>query len=144
MAARRNQEFVADIKQFAKLTEEAMAKVARDSVQDVMEGAMTAALGVSKGGTLIQGRIPVAESVLIKSLWTKVENRGGDFKGENSYIVALANYKLGDVLSFTWTAEYAIYVEMGTSKFPGWHFVGRNAARWPEIVAHNVRLHRVE
>lgn len=142
--ATRNREFVADIKQFAKLTEEAMAKVARDSVQDVMEGAMTPALGVSKGGALIQGRIPVAESVLIKSLWTKVENGSGDFKGENSYIVALANYELGDVLSFTWTAKYAIHVEMGTSKFAGWHFVGRNAARWPEIVAHNVRLHSVK
>lgn len=138
-----NKSFVADIKQFAKLTEEAMAKVARDSVQDVMEGAMTGALGVSKGGTLIQGRIPIAEGILINSLWSKVGN-DTPTKGKESYIVALANYKLGDIMTFAWDTEYAIHVEMGTSKFPGWHFVGRNAARWPEIVAHNVRLHRVD
>jgi hypothetical protein len=138
-----NKTFVADVKQFAKLTQEAMAKVARDSIQDVMEGAMTSARGVSVGGTLIEGRIPVASSVLIKSLKTDIVS-GGTFQGQDSYTVALANYKLGDVLSFQWTADYAIYVEMGTSKFPGWHFVGRNAARWPEIVANNVRLHRVD
>lgn len=143
MAARRNQEFVADVKQFAKLTEAAMAKVARDSVQDVMEGAMTSARGVSVGGTLIQGRIPVATGVLINSLSSEVKGRGISF-GDTSYTVALAGYELGDVLSFTWNTKYAIHVEMGTSKFPGWHFVGRNAARWPEIVAHNVRLHRVD
>jgi hypothetical protein len=138
-----NRTFVADVKQFAKLTEEAMAKVARDSVQDVMEGAMTTARGVSDGGTLIEGRIPVVSSVLVNSLRTEVQG-GSATAGRDSYIVALANYKLGDVLSFQWTAEYAIHVEMGTSKFSGWHFVGRNAARWPEIVAHNVRLNSVK
>ena len=141
--ATRNREFVADIKQFAKLTEEAMAKVARDSVQDVMEGAMTAARGVSVGGTLIQGRIPVATGVLINSLSTEVKGRGTSL-GDTSYTIALANYQLGDVLTFAWNTKYAIHVEMGFKNFPGWHFVGRNAARWPEIVAHNVRLHRVE
>ena len=98
MAARRNQEFVADVKQFAKLTEAAMAKVARDSVQDVMEGAMTSARGVSVGGALIQGRIPVATGVLINSLSSEVKGRGISF-GDTSYTVALAGYELGDVLS---------------------------------------------
>ena len=135
-----NKTFVADVKQFAKLTQEAMAKVARDSIQDVMEGAMTAARGVSVGGTLIEGRIPVATGVLINSLSTEVQG-GGRTDGSESYTLALANYKLGDVLSFSWNTKYAIHVEMGTSKFSGWHFVGRNAARWPEIVANNVRLH---
>lgn len=139
----RNKTLVADIKQFAKLTKEAMAKVARDSIQDVMEGAMTSARGVSVGGVLVEGRIPVATGVLINSLSTEVKGRGTSF-GDTSYTIALAGYELGDVLTFSWNTKYAIYVEMGTSKFPGWHFVGRNAARWPEIVANNVRLHRVD
>jgi len=137
-----NRTFVADVKQFAKLTKEAMTRVARDSVQDVMEGAMSAAQGVSVGGTVIEGRIPVATGVLVNSLSTEVQG-GSGFSGSGSYILTMANYKLGDVLSFTWNTKYAIHVEMGTSKFSGWHFVGRNAARWPEIVAHNVRLNRV-
>lgn len=144
MAASKNYKFVADVKQFAKLTEEAMEKVARDSVQDVMEAAMTTANGVMKGGSIIKGRMPVDTSVLVNSLSSTVVGSGSPSVGAASYIIALSNYKLGDTLLFQWHTKYAMFVEAGTSKFPGWHFVGYNAAQFSDYVEKNVRLHRVE
>lgn len=131
--------FAADLKRFRDLTVEKMERIVRDSVQDVLAGAQTTARGVSVGGALVPGRIPVASGDLVNSLQSSVAG-GGESIGAASYVVAVNGYALGAPMSFAWTMDYAIHVEMGTASFPGWHFVGMNAAQWSEHVERNARL----
>lgn len=142
------QTFAADVTKFVELTQAKLRKVAMDSISDVMEGAMTSAKGVSAGGVRIDGRIPVVTGDLINSLVSGINGTGGAV-GSMSYATVIAGMELGDTLSFTWNIEYAARIEFGftgtdslgrTYQQPGWHFVGYNAARWPEIVENNVRL----
>ena len=142
------QTFAADISKFVELTQAKLRKVAMDSISDVMEGAMTSAKGVSAGGVRIEGRIPVVSGDLINSLTSGIDGSGGAV-GAMSYATVIAGMELGDTLTFEWNIEYAARVEFGftgtdslgrTYQQPGWHFVGRNAAMWPEIVEKNVRL----
>lgn len=145
----RQQRFAADISKFRNLTAQKMKAVAINSVQDVLGGAQTTARGVSVGGTLIEGRIPVASGDLVNSLSSSVGAVGTGSKGSASYVVALAGYELGDIMRFEWTMEYALRIELGyvgtdsagrTFNQPGWHFVGYNAAQFSEHVDKNARL----
>ena len=139
--------FTADLRRFKQLTEERLRKIVQDSVQDVLEGAQTTAKGVTAGGTIQPGKIPVVSGDLVNSLVSSVAG-GSAATGPASYTVAVAGYKLGDFMQFGWTMEYALRVEYGftgqdalgrTYDQPGWQFVGLNASRWPQIVADNVR-----
>lgn len=143
--------FSADVKAFAKLTEKQMRRVVVDSLYDVLEGAQTSAQGKTAGGTLIEGRIPVVSGDLINSLAVEIDGVLGP-KGQGSYSVAIANYKIGDYMRFGWTIEYAMRVENGftgtdsegrTFNQSGWHFVSYNAAKWPRIVAGHVAKYAV-
>lgn len=133
--------FTADLQRFKDLTVEKMERVVKASVQDTLEGAQTTARGVSVGGTLMPGRIPVASGDLVNSLMSSVAS-GGESIGSASYVVAISGYQLGAPMQFAWTMDYAYYVEVGTSNFPGWHFVGMNAAQWPQHVERNAALVR--
>lgn len=140
--------FSADIRDFADKTEKKMLRIFVDSVSDVMEAAQTSATGITAGGTLIEGRIPVVSADLINSLKSEVIG-GAASEGPASYAVALANVTIGQAISFSWGIEYAARVEYGftgtdaagrTFQQPGWHFVGVNAARWSDFVAKNMAL----
>lgn len=141
------QTFAANIRKHADLTKKQMRRVAIDSFQDVMEGCMTSARGITAGGTLIEGRIPVVSSDLINSLVSSL-NGGISSTGPDSYVTTLSGLKLGDSAQFAWTVEYARRVEAGftgtdeegrTYQQDGWHFVGKNAARFSQIVDANVQ-----
>ena len=43
-------------------------------------------------------------------------------------------------MRFTWTQAYALRMELGFKSFPGWHFVGHNAAQWSDIVERKAKL----
>lgn len=139
----RNKAFVADLKQFRDLTVQQMERVAINAVQDVLEGAQSTAKGISKGGTLVKGRIPVASGDLVKSLHSEIKG-GSSSKGEASYTLTLANYTLGDLMRFEWQQAYALRMELGFKSFPGWHFVGFNAARWDDLVAKYAKAFAVK
>lgn len=124
-----NKSFTAQLKDIERLTIQNMKYVASESIQDVMEAAMTPARGVSKGGSVEVGKIPVAEAELINSLSTD-----GGAPGADSYTVAITGYDLGDSMEFAWPAPHAMIKEVGSGTQPGWHFVGINARRFPEFV----------
>lgn len=139
--------FTADLRRFKELTEKRLKEIVQDSVQDVLEGAQTTARGVTAGGTLQPGKIPVVSADLVNSLVSSVAG-GSSATGSGSYTVAIAGYDLGQFMQFGWTMEYALRVEYGFTgqdalgrsfNQPGWQFVGKNASRWPQIVAENVR-----
>ena len=66
----RNTQFVADLRKFKDLTAKQMEDVAVESIQDVLEGAQSTARGISAGGALIKGRIPVVSGDLVNSLYS--------------------------------------------------------------------------
>ena len=131
--------FSAQVRDFATLTKRNMRYVATESIQDVVEAAQTPQRGITKGATsFVEGKIPVAEADLINSL-----SVDGGATGKDAYVVAIAGFDLGDTLRFAWTAPYALRIEQGFTgtdalgrKFnqAGRHFVGKNAARFPEFV----------
>ena len=144
----KNRKFVADLKAYRDLTVEQMRTVFVDAAIDVLADAQTSATGITAGGMLIEGRIPVVSSDLINSL-TSGLNGGGGTAGAESYSLALAGLEIGDTARFEWTMEYALRVHEGFTgtdalgrsfNQPGWHFVGTNAARWPEFVENRARL----
>ena len=143
----RNRKFVADLKDYRDLTAKQMRAVFVDAVFDVLEAAQTSATGITAGGMLIEGRIPVVSKDLISSL-TSGLNGGGGVSGAESYSLALAGLEIGDVATFEWTIEYALRVHEGFTgtdslgrqfNQPGWQWVSVNAARWPEKVAARAR-----
>ena len=138
--------FTNSVGRFAKLTKKSMRRAAMESIQDVLERAQTSAQGVTAGGQLIEGRIPVVSADLINSLAVEVNGTLGA-EDENSYITAIARFKLGDTLRFGWTVEYAARVHSGFTgpdslgrvyNQQGWHWITPHVARWKQIVRRNI------
>lgn len=149
--AEPKQTFAASVKLFENLTAKQSRKVVVDSLYDVLEGAQTSAKGVTAGGTIKEGRIPVVSGDLINSLAVQVNGslRG---TGAGSYAVAIDGMNIGDYLRFGWTVEYSMRVENGftgtdetgrTFNQSGWHFVSANAAKWPDIVRRNAEKYAI-
>lgn len=46
--------------------------------------------------------------------------------------------EIGDRVTAGFTANYARAVDLGTSKFPGYHFVEYASGQWQQIVRRNV------
>lgn len=137
------QTFAADLKKEIQKRKDWMLFIAVNSIQDVMEAAMTPQLGITKGASgFVEGKIPVAEADLINSLTTD------GIPGADSYVLVVSSMKLGDSITFAWTAEHAKRMEFGytgtdslgrTYNQPGRHFVGKNAARFPEFAEARAR-----
>ena len=122
--------FSADLQRFSKRVQARALDVARESIQDVIDDAQTPK---AKGG-----RMPVDTGFLRNSLASGLNGSFGP-PDENSYTLTIFQLDLGDVARFAWTAEYAIFQELGTSAFAGNHFVGVAAAKWPQFVEANAR-----
>ena len=59
--------------------------------------------------------------------------------GETSYVTVISSMRLGDTIRFAWTAEHALAMEVGTSKIEGRHYVGKNAAKFPQFATERAR-----
>ena len=132
--------FSASIKAFGSIADKDMLYVAQSSISDVLVAAQTTQIGITQGATSFEeGKIPVGLTAeLVNSLTVD------GAKGPASYVVAIAGMKLGDVKEFAWTAPHSLRVELGfsgtdslgrTYNVAGRHFVGLNAARFPEFVS---------
>jgi hypothetical protein len=65
-----------------------------------------------------------------------------------SVTLSAAQFSLGQTINARWTSQHALPMELGfTTKsgtnVPGRHFVGKNAARWPQFVKANAAKYRV-
>lgn len=127
--------FAAQLKDFADLTKQNMKYVATQSIQDVLRAAQTTQPGVRQtGGSFEVGKIPVETSELVNSLTSE------GVTGPESYVTAIANMEIGDVLEFAWTAPHSLPMELGFTaangrEVPGRFFVSTNAAKFSEFVA---------
>lgn len=134
----------AQLDDFTRKTARRMRYVAVNSFQDVMEAVQTPQPSVKRtGGTFEIGKIPVDEADLINSLIAGLNGHYGN-AGPDAYVTALAGMEIGDTVHFTWTAPYARRIESGFTgtdslgrsyNVAGRHFVGANAARFPQFVA---------
>lgn len=129
--------FGAELKAFAGKTSRRMEAVAKDSIQDVLDIAQTPK---PKGG-----RMPVDTSFLRNSLASGLNGSFGPPSAE-SYTLTIAEMTMDDVARFSWTAEYALRMELGfngtdslgrTYAQSGNHFAGSAAAQWQQIVTAN-------
>jgi hypothetical protein len=140
--------FRAQIEDFAGLTERQMRAVVVDSVQDVLEGAQTSQPSVKvTGGSFEIGKIPVDNRDLIQSL--EVGYNGGYSPTQGATTLSVGGFQLGYTINARWTAAHAMPMELGFTtrsgtNVPGRHFLGTNAARWPEIVKANAAKYRVK
>ena len=136
--------FEAQLKDWVDLTNVSLKYVAVNAISDVLEAAQTPQVAISKGATsFVEGKIPVAESELINSLQV---NEGA--KGPAVYETALLGFEIGEVMRFSWTADYAYRIELGfvgtdkagrTYNQAGRHFVGANAAKFSQFVEKYAR-----
>lgn len=135
--------FSATIEGFADLTFKNMEYVARTAIDDVMETAMTSQPSVKlTGGAFEVGKIPVDVGDLINSLVSDV-NGAPAGAGPDSYVTAIGEFELGDVMRFAWKSDHAMPMELGFTTangghVPGRHFVGMAAAKWGDFVAARV------
>lgn len=123
-----NRKFIADVSAWADKTKEQMLRVAKQSIQDVVEQAQTP---VAQGGDM-----PVDTGFLRNSL--EVTTRGVTLEGPDSYVLGLSALELGDPFNVAWTAEYSIarHYLVGTTKGGGlWR--DKAAQRWEGIVQAN-------
>ena len=90
--------------------------------------------------------MPVITNNLRDSLQSSIAG-GASGQGEESYILAAAGIKGGDVATFTWTAEYARRVNNGFTGADslgrnytqvGAHFVEGAVDQWPAIVRASI------
>lgn len=143
--------FSAQIQDIADLTERQLKAVVIDSVQDVLEAAQTPQPSVKRtGGSFEVGKIPVDTASLIQSL--EIGFNGAYQPTQGAVTLSASQFSLGDTINARWTAEYALRIELGFSgadatgrvyNQAGRHFVGANAARWPEFVGVNAAKYRV-
>jgi len=119
----------ATLDQWTKKTERRINAVLKDATQSVVAVAQTPK---AKGG-----RMPVDTGNLRNSLISSVAG-GAAGQGAESYIMAAAGIKGGDVATFTWTAEYAAAVNNGREGRPGAHFVEGAVDQWPAIVRASI------
>lgn len=122
--------FAADLQRFGAKVQRRALDVARESIQDVIDDAQTPK---AKGG-----RMPVDTGFLRNSLASGVNGSFGA-PDANSYVLTIGELDLGDVARFAWTAEYAIFMELGTSTTQGNHFVSVAAGKWTQFVDANAR-----
>lgn len=137
--------FSASLKAYAEKSKAQMRDILQDSLFDVLEAAQTPQPSVEQtGGSFEVGKIPVLSSDLIRSLVSELNGAQLGSASEMSYSFAITDMQPGDVAHFAWTAKHARSIEYGWTtstgkEVGGRHFVGHNAARWPQIVAANAQ-----
>lgn len=129
--------FTAQIEDFIRLVEGRAEAVLKNSAQRVFSIAQNA---VADGGNM-----PVVTGFLLGSLVSFLnDDESSKKEGAESYLLALADFKLGDKMFGGWTAEYALRIEhgfVGADKLgrvynqSGRHYMEKAASMWPKIVA---------
>ena len=120
--------FSAQVKNANDRSKETLRKIAATAIQDVMSDAQTS---VAQGGNM-----PVVSGFLINSLASEL-NGSEVAKGASSYVLALANMKLGDTVRFGWTAVYARrrhYLPAGEGRQGSGMWRDKAAQKWQSYV----------
>lgn len=121
--------FTAQIDDWVRKTKARMDAVVKGSAQAVVQDAQ---VPVAKGG-----RMPVDTGFLRNSLISSLQG-GTALGGATGYTAVVGGMEAGDVVTFTWTANYARHVEYGARGRTPRLFVGGAVRKWPQIVASEI------
>lgn len=113
--------FSAQVDAFVAQTEQRTTAVFKASAQDVIADAQTPK---GKGG-----RMPVVTSFLRNSHVSGL-NGSTSLSGSDSYVLTIAQAKLGDAITGGWTAAYAMRIEFG---YTGTDSLGRSFNQAPQF-----------
>ena len=122
--------FTAQLEDFVDKTADTLEAVAKQSIQDVFEGAQTP---VAQGG-----RMPVYTGCLRNSLQARL-NGTTSLTGPDAYVLAVAGMELAGVMFGGWTATYAAHMEFGAQGRPARAFMRSAAQQWQGIVNRNAK-----
>lgn len=120
--------FTAQVEAFAELTKAKLELVVKQSAQDVFE--------IAQRPKAQGGNMPVDTGFLRNSFVSGL-NGATSLSGPDAYVASIAGMELGDSVFGGWTAEYARYVEYGTSKMAGSFYALNAAQQWQAIVNTN-------
>jgi hypothetical protein len=125
--------FTARVIAFTDRSKEKIEAVIKQSAQEVFSIAQTPK---AQGG-----RMPVDTGFLRNSLVAELNGSavGG---GADAYTLAVAGAEIGDTIFAGWTADYARFMEYGTSRVAGSFYMLNAAQQWQAIVARNAALVR--
>lgn len=124
--------FAAQLKDFESFSERKLRQIHQQAAQKVVEAAQTT---VARGG-----RMPVDTGNLRNSLVSGLNGSFGQ-PSEVSYVLTIANFDLGDVAQFAWSAEYALPRHFKGPDFGqgGGMWVDYAAAQWQQSVDEAAR-----
>lgn len=129
--------FQAQVEKWANQTTRDLELIFKESAQEVFSKAQTP---VAQGGNMPK------ETGFLQNSFVSALNGTTSLKGPDSYVLAIAGAKLGDVVFGGWTAEYAPRIEFGfsgqdslgrTYNQDGRGFVRKAAMQWQQIVQRN-------
>lgn len=120
--------FTAQLNAFKELTKAKTELVLKQSAQDLFE--------IAQRPKAVGGNMPVDTGFLRNSFVSGL-NGSTSLSGPDAYVAAIAGMELGDSIFGGWTANYAQFVEYGTSKMAGSHFALNAAQQWQAIVSAN-------
>lgn len=121
---------------------ERMRLVASRSIEDIVEMAQTETPGKMLGHTVKPGFMPIFTRDLVESLESSRNGETGPM-GRDSFRQVLAEFELGDSLSFEWTEPYAMLVHEGFTDFGGQ--IRRQDGGWQWVSANTPKFsYRVE
>ncbi|MEN9060005.1 hypothetical protein [Ponticoccus litoralis] len=114
--------------------------IVRGAIEDTVDDMTNGAAGVSKGGTVQQGKVPVADSELINSFRFGIGDRGTS--PQNAVANVVAGFDLGDIATAEFSAPHGPAKEYGGNGQPGWFFRQNAVAKFPGHVLSNARKFR--
>ena len=140
--------FTATVERWAKQTDAQLTAIFRMSAEDVIEAMQEVGPSKTNPGSTGTGRMPVATGFLRASLVVQLNadpppasrdnpNPEGKFSWNPAATLVINDAKLGGRITAGYTANYALAVEMGTSKTPAYGFVKHAANQWQAIVKRN-------
>lgn len=115
-----------------------MDAIVKQSTNDVIKQASKTATGVTRGGSVQKGYVPVDIGTLAASLQSTLYGSSSLTQGNGAYGLVVGSMRAGDVATFEWTAPYAKIVHNGSRGRSGWFWVDEAANDWQAIVARNV------
>jgi len=84
------------------------------------------------------GRMPIDTGILRNTAISGL-NGGQVGEGADAYVLSIAKMQIGETVFLAWTAEYAKYIEYGTSKMEPRYFARGAAMQWQRFVDEAVR-----
>ena len=111
-----------------------------DETHDVLTGAFADVVDEASTPKTRGGLMPVDTGELRDSV--TIRSNGGVTKGANNARGAIKSAPVGSTIEAHWDKDYAVYVEMGTSKAQPQPFLRTATAKFPRRVRDNARRAR--